>query len=280
MHGAIFICVVMAISVLGLTIVRRFANIEWLKRQHDVASFFFLMVGTLYAVLIAFAIFVVWTQFQDAGSNLEHEANEVGDLSRMSLALPDPLRQNIRLALIDYIDSVLQYEFPAMAEGRESPQTWEAVQKLWDVYNDGDPAGAKAQAYYAESLRHLNDLSNFRRTRLFTSRGTVPPTLWYLLDSGGILLIAFTYFFGHESLRSQAAMTAALAGILAFSLYLIVAYDSPYSGAARVQPTPFQLELEHITTRGAAQGLGPSSAPAQNVMKGTPLPGHLGNYIR
>ena len=44
-------------------------------------------------------------------------------------------------------------------------------------------------------------------------------------------------------------MTAALTGILAFSLFLILSLDSPYSGVARVNPGPFRLELEHVTAR-------------------------------
>jgi hypothetical protein len=63
------------------------------------------------------------------------------------------------------------------------------------------------------------------------------------------VLVAFTYFFGHDSLLSQGAMTAALAGILAFSLFLILAFDSPYGGAVRVNPAPFELELQHVTAR-------------------------------
>jgi hypothetical protein len=145
------------------------------------------------------------------------------------------------------------------------------VQKLWDVYSNSEADGPKAQLYYAESLKHLNELSNYRRIRLFTSRGTVPPTLWYLLCSGGIVLVCFTYFFGHESLRAQAAMTAALAGILAFSLFLIDAYDSPYSGAARVAPAPFQLELQHVTARGAAD-----ATPGTSTGPSSPLPGRSG----
>jgi len=247
--GAIFVFLVMSFSVAGLVLVRRYADIAWLKRQHEVASFFFLMIGTLYAVLIAFAIYVVWTQFQDAGANLAHEANEVGDLSRMAMTMPDPMRTNIQVALADYIHAVVEDEFPAMAEGRDSQRTWQALENLWTVYAEAEPATLKAQANYAESLRHMNDVSNYHRARLFTSRGTVPPMLWYLLYSGGIVLIAFTYFFGHESLLSQGAMTAALAGILAFSLFLIVAYDSPFSGAARVSPAPLQLELQHVMVR-------------------------------
>ena len=251
LNGVFFICGSMIFSALGLFLVRRRLNIEWLKRQHEVASFFFLMIGTLYAVLIAFAIFVVWGQFQDAGTNLEHEANEVGDLSRMSLVMPEPMRTNVRSALLNYLNSVVDDEFPAMADGRDSPKTWDAVQRLWNVYSEMEPANPRLQIYYSESIRQLNELANSRRIRLFTSRGTVPDTLWALLFGGGIVLIVFTYFFGHESVWSQAAMTAALAGVLAFSLFLIASFDSPYSGVARVTPEPFKVELVHITSRGA-----------------------------
>ena len=245
-YATLFVVSVMLVSSLGLVVVRRFVDLEYLRRHHEVASFFFLMIGTLYAVLIAFAIFVVWTQFQDAGTNLEREVNEVGDLSRMASAMPDPLRKDVRKALEDYIHAVLEDEFPAMAEGRDSQRTWDAMQSLWDVYKKSETGDERSKVYYTESLKHLNELSNYRRIRLFTSRGTVPNALWYLLYGGGIVLVAFTYFFGHESVKWQGAMTAALAGTLAFSLYLIAAYNGPFDGAARVAPTPYEVELQHM----------------------------------
>lgn len=250
LDGVVFVFSMMLFSVVGLLVARRFTNLEWLRRQHEVASFFFLMIGTLYAVLIAFAIFVVWTQFQEVGSNLEHEANEVGDLSRMAMAMPQPLRSHVRSALTEYLNAVMDDEFPAMAEGRMSQRTWNAIENLWAVYTAADSSSCMTMgAYCQQSLEHLNALSNDRRIRLFTSRGTVPAMLWYLLFIGGGVLVVFTYLFGHESLWSQAAMTAAMAAVLAFSLFLIYSYDSPFSGAARVSPAPFRLELQHVLQR-------------------------------
>lgn len=246
LYGTIFVVGSMLVSVLGLLIVRRFVDLDYLKKHLDIASYFFLMIGTLYAVLIAFAIFVVWTQFQDAGTNLEREVNAVGDLSRMSAGLPEPQHTTIRNAILEYVHAVVDDEFPAMAEGRDSPRTWAAVQKLMDAYTNASISSTKDQIYVAESLKHLNDLSNYRRIRLFTSRGTVPTLLWYLLFGGGIVLIAFTYFFGHESIAWQAAMTAALAGTLSFSLFLIVAYNGPFDGTTRVTPATYQVELQHM----------------------------------
>ena len=239
----------MLLSIAGLLVVRRYANVDWLRRHHEVAGYFFLMIGTLYAVLIAFAIYVVWSASKEAGTNLEREATEVADLSRLSLAMPDPLRRKITPALMEYLHAVVEDEFPGMAQGRDSQRTWTAVQNLWDVYGAIQPETPQLQIYLAESVKHLTHLSDYRRTRLFASQGTVPATLWYLLLSGGILLIVFTYFVGHESVWSQAVMTAALAGILAFSLFLVWSLDTPYSGVASVTPQPFRLELSHVASR-------------------------------
>ncbi len=158
LFGTLFVCGSMIISVVGLIIVRRFVNLEWLKKHHEIASYFFLMIGTLYAVLIAFAIYVVWTQFQDAGAKLEAEANAVGDLSRMAAGLPDAQRAQIRTALLNYIHAVLDDEFPAMAEGRESPRTWAAMQALMDTYTKPSITDVKDQVFTTESLKHLNEL--------------------------------------------------------------------------------------------------------------------------
>lgn len=237
------------LSVLVLFLVRRFADVDRLRRYHEVASYFFLTLGTLYSVLVAFGIFVVWSDYKEAATNLQHEATEVADLSRLSTLLPMPLRKNISNGLVEYLNAVVQDEFPAMAQWRSSQRTWDAVQKLWDAYSTEQLDTPQYQACYAESLKHLTALSDLRRTRLFASRGTVPRNLWVLLIAGGILLVAFTYFFGHGSIRSQAVMTAILAGILSFSLFLIASLDTPYSGVARVTPQPFVLELAHVAAR-------------------------------
>ena len=249
LNGVLIIGGSMAVSVAGLLLVRRYADLSWLKQHHEVASYYFLIVGTLYSVLVAFAIYVVWSGFKEAGDDLQHEATEVADLSRLSVLMPDPMRRNISNALIEYLHSVVDDEFPAMAEGRDSQRTWQAVQNLWGAYSVGSLDSPPYQACFAESLKHLTQLSDFRRTRLFTSRGSVPKSMWYLLVSGGMLLVAFTYLFGHDSVLSQACMTATLAGILAFSLFIIVSLDIPYSGVARVTPQIFVVEVQHVAAR-------------------------------
>ena len=51
------------------------------------------------------------------------------------------------------------------------------------------------------------------------------------------------------SSRARRAMTAALAGTLSFSLYLIVAFNGPFDGSTRVSPLPYEVELQHVSMR-------------------------------
>lgn len=239
--------VAMAVAAAGVHFVRRRVDQEWLKRHHEIAGYFVTTIGTLYAVLLAFAVFVVWSDFKEAGSALEREANRVGDLSRMAKALPEPLSSDVRAKLAAYVRLVLQDEFPAMAEGRDSPPTRKAMQDLWVVFRSAEVGDDKSRFYYQESVRMLVELGNYRRVRLFTTHGTVPPILWCLLWSGAVLLVCFTYFFSLPSVYSQMLMTAALAGFLTFALLLITALNNPYGGSIRVSSVPMQVELNHIS---------------------------------
>ena len=238
--------VAMVLSAAGVAVIRRRADLEWLQRHHEVAGYFVTILGTLYAVLLAFAVFAVWSSYTDADAHIDREANRIADLSRLSKGLPEPLGSNVRHALIDYLRSVVNQEFPAMAENRDSPDTRLAIQNLWDTYRNVYPDDAKSQFYYQESVKVLVELGNYRRVRLFASHGTVPTILWYLLCTGALLLVGFTYFFTLPSLRSQMVMTGALGGFLAFTLLLIVALNSPFSGSVRVSPHPMQVELSHL----------------------------------
>ncbi len=247
--GVVVVLGSIMLSVIGLLIVRRNVRTEWLKRHHELASCYFHTIGTLYAVLIAFAIYVVWGGFKDAGTNLNREATEIADLSRLSTAMPYELRKNISVALMEYLNAVVEDEFPAMEQGRNSERTWTAVQRLWDAYGTAQPDTPRLQGYFNESLRHLTELSDLRRTRLFAGHGAVPQILWCLLTVAGVLLVGFTYFVGHEGIATQAIMTACLAGVLSFSMFLILSLNRPYSGIGHVVPEPFQLELSHVASR-------------------------------
>jgi amino acid transporter len=246
--GIAIVGVSVLVAHLGLHLVRRRVPLPVLQTQHEVAGFIIGVLGAIYAVLLAFVVVVVWNQFEDAKSTVEKEANQLNDLSRIAQGFPATTQQRLLEGLRVYTQAVVDDEWKTMSEGKASQKAQAAMEGLWQIYREVDPQSNRENALYGESLDRLSDVSDNRRLRINASRNDVPIVVQVLLWGGGLITIAFTYFFGVKSIRSQALMTAALAGLIAFILFLIVALDNPFHGYLRVPPDTMQTVLERIKT--------------------------------
>src|SRR5579883_2735977 len=65
-------------------------------RCNDVAGFIYAVVGPLYAILLAFVVFVVWGHFEDAKTGVATEANEAAGIWRQATALSPADAANIK----------------------------------------------------------------------------------------------------------------------------------------------------------------------------------------
>jgi hypothetical protein len=250
MHTLLLGVVVVGTSVLlahlGLRLVRRKVPLSTLETHHEVAGFIIGVLGAIYAVLLAFAVIVVWNQFEDAKTTVGKEANQINDLSRMAQGFPDRSRPVALEGIKVYLQVIVEDEWDTMSRGEASPKAHAALENLWQIYREVDPQTNRESALYAESLDRLNQVSDSRRVRVYASREDVPLVVQVLLWGGGLVAIAFTYFFGVKSVRSQSLMTAALAGQIAFILFLILVLDNPFHGYLRVSPEPLQQVMERI----------------------------------
>jgi hypothetical protein len=236
----------------GLRAVRRKISVETLKKHHEVAGFIIGVLGAVYAVLLAFVAVAVWNQFEAADATVVQEANYLNDLSHMALGFQLPVQQRVHESLRAYVRAATDEEWETMSRGEAGSGTQAAMEQIWQTYREIEPQTERENAMYAESLASLNGLSDSRRLRLHASQNDVPLIVKVLLWGGGLMTLAFTYFFGVENMRAQALMTAALATVLSFVLFLIVVLDNPFHGSVRVSPEPLQQSLIQIEKRQPA----------------------------
>src|SRR5436190_14159908 len=104
----------------GLYLVRKRYAEEVLKENHEVAAIIFNAFGVLYAVVVAFVVFVTWTGYDDATKNLQMEASQALDVFHSAQAFPEPMRHEIRQGLLGYLNSVYTHELKSMASGEVS----------------------------------------------------------------------------------------------------------------------------------------------------------------
>lgn len=225
-----------ALSVAGMSIVRRRVSLETLNENHEAAGYVFALVSGVYGVLLAFIVVVAWQQYTDAETTAQHEALRVSNLLRDSRVFDAETQARLQGRLIEYAKAVVEDEWKIMPSGQTSPATNEAYERLWETYYEIQPQTEREKVFYQESIQRLNELGSSRRARLIISQSGLPATLWFLLIGGGIIVVAFTYLFGTKSAITQTLTVGALAGLIGFLLFLILAMDFPFSGDLRIEP--------------------------------------------
>jgi hypothetical protein len=233
-----------AFAVAGMFFVRKNFDLEFLRAHHDVAAALLAVVGTLYAVLLAFVIVDAMSNNQQARLTAENEANALANIFRSAGAFPEPTKSQIRAYCVEYTNVVINEEWDDMAKGIPCKNAWNAVTSLWKATLSYEPVTETQKAMYQCMIDEFDELGNSRRIRLVMSRSSVSWVLWTVLIVGAISTIVFTYFFALESAMSQVIMTGLLTMTLALNLYLLLDYNNPYAGELSVRPDAFQLDME------------------------------------
>src|SRR5882757_2334459 len=245
--SAIFIVgVPTMLAMLGPLVIRRFVSLKNLSANNEVAGFKFATVGVTYAVLLAFAVFVVWEKFSDAESNVAREAGAAVNIYRLAQGIEGEPGPALSARLIAYLETAISEDWPAMERARVSPAVTRALDSLYAVALTYRPTDQRGAAVFAEILRQLDLVTEARRARLVSASGAVPGVVWLVLFGGAVITVGFTFFFGTENLRAQTIMAGAVALLIFSGLLVIVAIDHPFAGLAKVEPEALSLVLEDL----------------------------------
>src|ERR1041384_3947241 len=78
-----------AVALAGLHLIRKRYPADVLRENHEVAAIIFNAFGVLYAVVVAFVVFVTWNGYDEATKNLQLEASQVLDIFHSAKAFPN-----------------------------------------------------------------------------------------------------------------------------------------------------------------------------------------------
>ena len=239
---------VSGLAVVGLVIVRQVVPIDELRASNDALGNYLQTVGGIYAVLLAFIVYVVWGQFNDARGYVEREATALVDLHRTVSGLPTATRIEIQRELRSYVDAVLADEWEAMARGDEEliERVGERLDHVWVAIHRCQPASECQHTVYGEVVSRFNDLTDMRTSRLTASRSRIPIAMKILVYFGAVIMIGSMWLLGFEQLWLHALVTAALAGAVAHILFLILDLDDAFAGDLQVAKAPFFRARKHF----------------------------------
>ncbi|MGA7545929.1 MAG: DUF4239 domain-containing protein [Methyloceanibacter sp.] len=224
------------LAMLGPILVRRYVTLDKLRTNNEVAGFKFAAVGVLYAVLLAFAIIVVWEKFSDAESDVAKEAGAAATIYRLSEGIGGEAGIALRVALTNYLEVTISDDWPAMERGSASRSAGEALDRVYKALLTFESPERRDTALVSQILNELDTITEMRRARLAAAEGLVPGVIWPVLFGGAMLTISFTFFFGTQNLGAQVLMTGMLSIIIFSGLLTAIVIDQPFVGVVKVRP--------------------------------------------
>ena len=252
--GAILVAVAAASAVL-LLVVRSRSRREQLLTDTTRGSAIFGVLGTAFAVVLAFVTLVSFQTFNRAKQAADEEAVAVIDMARTAQFFPPQQRDHLRGVLACYARAVAFHEWPLLEEGRRSDLVEHWIAALRRMYGALDTRTAKQQAAFAHLLDVTRTRGDTRRERLGAATPLVPGPLWGVLLLGGVLTIGFVVLFAdrREPAPVQMALIVSVAVMVVAGLLLVRFLDRPYAASTgSIEPVEMQRTISILdrTYRG------------------------------
>ncbi|HEY2625952.1 MAG TPA: DUF4239 domain-containing protein [Candidatus Udaeobacter sp.] len=149
----------------------------------------------------------------------------------------------------DYVAEVYNDEVQRMSRGDVSVYTGGAHAQLRKLFYQIDSKSIPNRELYAESLRCLDNLAQYRRMRIFAGNNTVPPVIWLVLLVGGVFAVSYTFFFGMKNIKAQYLITTTLTVTITSILFLIYVLDHPFTGTSSVSVEPLRQTIAVMQQR-------------------------------
>jgi hypothetical protein len=236
----------MAASIAVKIGVRSFAPRGGFFTDSDRAAGVFGVIGTSFAVLLAFVIFLAFESYGNAREKAGQEAVAVAELFHTAQYFAPVEQRRLQGDLVCYARAVIEDEWRTMRDRRPS----DLVQR-WVTRIEGDGrrvtiSTAKETAAYSHWFDAYGDRLEGRRGRLAEADPFVPPLLWVVLLLGGVLVLVYMCFYADpaEPPLVQALMIGAVAAIAASGLLTVRLLDRPYENVSgSIEPTAMRRSL-------------------------------------
>ncbi len=215
----------MALSIGLAVVVRPLVQKRFGEEHNAVFDTGFSAVGTMYAIVAGLLVFGVYSTFDDAS------------------------KASARHAITDYTRSVIEDDWPALADGKGSPKTDQALDRMYKVWAPMGPSGQWSDEYTA-SVDELNSVLMLRNQRIDDSGSALNPIYWAMLFVGAFLTILHLVLLRMENRAMHLIAVGVTAAMLGMVLFLLIEVNQPFRGEIALSPSNFQAALTTMTTTG------------------------------
>ncbi len=240
-----------ALSWVLVVLARRMWPHPMLKENNEFVGFTYAVYGVVYGVVLGFTIVTAWTRFEEADSIVMRETTVLSELWRDAKGLSPDVCNAVHTDLQAYVASVIDQEWLEMGEfDRPHPETQRIYERLWSHTYDIKPESKSQEAFMAEYLTRINELSVERRLRLLYAHAEIHLILWLVMLIGAFPTVAYALLFATKHSWVHVVISSFLMALIVLCLVVAYSLQYPFTGVVSVKPDAFkdlQAAFQHRT---------------------------------
>ncbi|MFF4836204.1 hypothetical protein [Streptomyces sp. NPDC001315] len=212
----------------------------------DVIEYMTMWIGVIYAIVLGLAIAGVWEARSVAQDHVQAEAQALHEISARVRVYPPDVRDRVRADTDAYVGYVVTTEWKAMADhGEVTKRGTELMQRVREDVTDYQPkTDFEAQAYQP-LLDQVATADQARNARADSTGATMPGVVWFGLLSGAAITIGMVFALQIRRTARELVLAGLFSALIAFLLFLIWDFDSPYSRGITASAEPFLNLFPH-----------------------------------
>ena len=236
------------LSVAGL-----FATRRWIHRlmgppphHNEFVDAYVHVAVLLYGLIAGLVAVAAWEQRSTVDDKVSQEASSLAALYRDVSTYPQPWRARLTHELRDYTAYVIDVAWPQQRQGIIPAQGVQYLDAFESTLYAYEPKTEGQKVVDAAALNQFNSYVELRRSRLHEVTKGLPPALWMVIVTGGIITILLTYFLALDRFKVHVMMTIFAAILVSLLIFMIAVVDHPLRGEVGVGPDAFQLVYRQL----------------------------------
>jgi len=233
----------LVVVALRPVVVRRITDTEEWDRTlgHVIGTF-----GMFFGILLALVAVSVYENYSDTRGITVEEAGKVGALYRATTGLPDEVGEPMRGVLDEYMQTVIEQDFPDQQAGILPEASLEQVNAFDELMHDVEANTLTEQAELKQVLDSFEGFIDARRARIDATALALPGLFWLVIWVGAAVNAVLIAFMSVKSLRMHLLMAGLLALFIGLVIFVTADMDRPYAGNVAVNSGAYQRVYEQI----------------------------------
>ena len=197
------------------------------------------IIGTLYSVVYAFAIYVIWGQFTSVENQILKESGALKDLLVFSQSLEEAAREPMVRSVKIYARAVAETEWKALSAWEDTDKTDKMFVAIISGVTELKPLDDAERPLCQRLLDIVNQASSHRDERLSLSAKRMPGTLLVFVTLTASMILFLLLFFPFRNVALGMVSIGITTMLLFFAHFVLTDLDNPFEGTWNVSSQAF-----------------------------------------